>query len=108
MSEQHEHGSAVRAGVAELEALVDQRKVWKQVSAWRACEGRPVRVGARAQVQALDRAPVGLHRAYRLAARALHARHADTARGDVKALHGAGPHAAGEQLVEHREALLEL
>ena len=65
--------SAVGAGVAELEALVDEGEVGQQVAGGGVGDDRPVRVRAGAQAQPLD-APVGLlDDAERRAARALDA-----------------------------------
>ena len=54
--------SAVHAGVAELEALVDQREVGEQVVGCGVGDDRPVRVGAGAQAQALDPLAAGARR----------------------------------------------
>ena len=65
--------SAVGAGVAELEALVDQREIGQQVAGRRVGDDRPVGVGAGAKVQALDAVAVVLDDAEGGAARALDA-----------------------------------
>ena len=52
--------SAVGAGVAELEALVDEREVGEQVVGGGVRDDRPVRVGAGAQAEPLDAVAVAL------------------------------------------------
>ena len=68
---------AVRAGVAELEALVDQGEVGEQVFAAACASDGPVGVGAGAQVQPRERVPLASDGADRLAARALDPRDTD-------------------------------
>ena len=55
VAEQREHALAVHAGVAELEALVDEREVGQQVAGRGVRHGGPIRVRARAQAQPRDR-----------------------------------------------------
>ena len=69
--------SAVGAGVAELEALVDEREVGQQVAGGGVGDGGPVRVGAGPQAQPRDAVAVALDDAARRAARALDAADAD-------------------------------
>src|SRR3954449_11466895 len=72
--------SAVHAGVAELEALVDQREVGEEVVAYGVGERGPVGVRAAAQVPAREAAGAQLDGGERGAARALDAREAERAR----------------------------
>ncbi len=69
--------SAVHAGVAELEALVDQREVREQVVGCGVGDDRPVRVGAGAKAQAFDPVAAALDDAAGRAARALDPADAD-------------------------------
>ena len=69
--------SAVRAGVAELEALVDEREVGQQVVGCGVRDGRPVGVGAGAEADAPEAVAVPFDDAERRAARALDAPDAD-------------------------------
>ena len=66
--------SAVHAGVAELEALVDQREVGQQVAGGGVRERRPVGVGAGAQVHAARRASPSSSTAQTVAPRGLSTR----------------------------------
>ena len=72
--------SAIRAGVAELEALVDQREVGQQVVRGGVRDCRPVGVGAGAEVEPLDAVAVALDDAGRCATRALDAADPDRLR----------------------------
>ena len=54
--------SAVGAGVAELEALVDEREVGQQVVGGGVCDGGPVGVGAGAEAEARDAVAVAVRR----------------------------------------------
>ena len=69
--------SPVGACVAELEALVDQRKVGEHVVGGRVRDRRPVRVRAGPEPKACDAATVSLDDAERRAAGALHPREPD-------------------------------
>ncbi len=83
--------SAVHAGVAELEALVDQREVGQQVAGHDVGEHRPVRVRAGAQVQPRERGRRAASSAQIVAPRGLSTR----ATATLRAASRAGPQAAG-------------
>ena len=100
--------SAVGAGVAELEALVDQREVGQQVAGGGVRERRPVRVGAGAQAEALDAVAVALDDADRRPARALDAADADRRVGPPGSARPRRRAGRVEQLVEQLERLPQL
>ena len=83
--------SAVHAGVAELEALVDQREVREQVVGRGVGDDRPVRVGAGAKAQAFDPVAAPLDDAARRPARAF-----DPADTDRVLLRRPARHSLGE------------
>ena len=82
--------SAIGAGVAELEALVDEREVREQVVDGGVGDGGPVRVRAGPQPEALDAVAASLHDAARRAAWAL-----DAADADRSLLGGGAPRPPG-------------
>src|SRR5215471_1035470 len=70
--------SAVRARVAELEALIDKREVWDNRRLGGESHGRPVVVARRAEVVSLDApAGIGAKPVYRRASRRLDGRDPD-------------------------------
>ena len=98
--------SAVHTGVAELEALVDQGEVGQEVFRGGESQGRPVGIGAGAQVQALER-EASCSTAQTVSPRGLSTRATPSAAGAPPGS-PRRTHRAGEQILEHREDLDEL
>ena len=98
----------VHAGVAELEALVDEREVGKQVARRGVGDRRPVRVRAGAEADAADSIAVSLDDARRRSARALDAPDADRRLDAIPSALPQRANGAVEQAVEDVEARKQL